>query len=518
MKLKIGGKLFVGFGLIILLTAIISVTSFFQLKSVNNTYTGLLENESVRVMAAKDLLIETQDIIIAARGYLYSGNSSLLKEYEDHKVKVEEASKAMEAVVVTEDGKQLMQDIRNAQNQYYNIFDQIIEAMKNNKDYSHISANATKALEEITRANFAMADYEMSQVEEGKKRVTETVSNVLLIIMIISIVSIMVAVVIAALTARTITKPIITLEEASKNVASGDLSKEEIKVSNKDEIGDLANSFNTMVKNLRTLITEVSESSIHLASSAQLLTASAEQTSNAANESANTVSEMSNGIQQIAINAQEAAQASINTNKLADEGGRGVEEGIAQMRVIKESVNRTSNVIKELGIKSKSIGQIVDLITHIADQTNLLALNAAIEAARAGEQGRGFAVVAEEVRKLAEQSANAAKEITQLISEIQCETDEAVEAMVKGTEEVNSGAEVIDALGDSFRNILETVGNLSYRVQEVSAASQQMAASVENVAAAAEEQTASMQEVTASSETLNKMAEDLQSLVATFHL
>ena len=516
LKLRIGGKLFLGFGLVILLTTIIAGTSYFQMRSIDDTYTGLLDNESVRAMESQELLIEMQRMVIAARGYLYSNNATYLEDYNKQKPVTAEAISQMEATLETEEGKKLMGGIKEAQVNYIAVFDEILGLVQRGEEFSHLASKGAVAVDEVLEASVAMTDFQRSQVDAGHERVKETVAGVITLIIVLSLIAVAIALVIATVTARSISKPLIKLEQAAGEVAEGDLSKEEIVITNNDEIGDLANSFNTMVKNLKELIKEVNGSSQSLAASAQQLSASAEQTSAAATDSANTISEMSNGIQQIAVNAQEAAQASVETNTLAEEGGREVKAGIAQIGIIKNTVDSSAAVVKELGIKSKSISQIVDLITHIADQTNLLALNAAIEAARAGEQGKGFAVVAEEVRKLAEQSASAAGEITKLINEIQHETDDAVHAMEKGTREVNVGAETIGALGDKFANILGTVQNLSYRVQEVSAASQQMSASAENVAAATEEQTASMEEVTASSESLTKMADELQELVGKF--
>ena len=181
----------------------------------------------------------------------------------------------------------------------------------------------------------------------------------------------------------------------------------------------------------------------------------------------------------------------------------------------------------------------MDTIAGIAGQTNLLALNAAIEAARAGEQGRGFAVVAEEVRKLAEQSQEAAKKIAELIGEIQGDTDKAVVAMNDGTREVKTGAEVVNAAGVAFQEISGLVTQVSSQVKEISAAIQQMASGsqqivdsvkridglsktsageAQSVSAATEEQLASMEEIAGSSEALSKLAQDLQAAVAKFRI
>lgn len=155
-----------------------------------------------------------------------------------------------------------------------------------------------------------------------------------------------------------------------------------------------------------------------------------------------------------------------------------------------------------LGNQSKEIGQIVNTISDIAGQTNLLALNAAIEAARAGEQGKGFAVVADEVRKLAEQSQMAAKQIADLIAQIQSQPNSAVQAMNEGSAEVKIGTEVVDTAGHTFTDII----------------SRDTAAQAETVSAVTEEQSAAMDEITTSSEALANMAEDLSEVVSKFKL
>lgn len=174
------------------------------------------------------------------------------------------------------------------------------------------------------------------------------------------------------------------------------------------------------------------------------------------------------------------------------------------MDSIESTVDHSAQVVANSGEKSQEIGQIVDTISAIADQTNLLALNPAIEAARAGEQGRGFAVVAEEVRHLAEQSQEAAKQIAELIRGIQTDTTKAVETMGKGTQEVKTGSQIVDEAGRSFKSIVELIGQVSQQVQAISTAT--------------EEQAASMEEIAASSETLARMAEKLQAEVSKFKI
>lgn len=249
------------------------------------------------------------------------------------------------------------------------------------------------------------------------------------------------------------------------------------------------------------------------------------------------IEQTSAGIRHIAANSNAMLGMAEKTTSAAAQGDKAVAAAIQQMASIEKSVSGSAQVVATLGERSKEIGQIVDAISGIAGQTNLLALNAAIEAARAGEQGRGFAVVAEEVRKLAEQSQKAAKQIAELIAEVQAETDNAVTVMHAGTQEVKVGAEVVNKAGQAFQEITSLIGAVSQQIQEISTAIQQMASESQQivstekeiyristetagqtqiVSAAVEEQAASMEQIAASSQALAKMAEELRSVIAKF--
>ena len=380
----------------------------------------------------------------------------------------------------------------------------------------------------------------------------------------ISLATILVVLVIATLViiwfSRQLARPLVILEGAVNKVAGGDLSQNNLNIRSNDEIGRLAKSFEQMAQNMRGLIKQIHANAEQLAAASEELTASAEQSAQASNQVAISmtevaagsnaqlaavtdtsavVEEMSAGIEQIAANANLVSGQSEQAAGKAQEGGEAVDKAVSQMSQIEHTVNSSAQVVAKLGERSKEIGQIVDTISGIAGQTNLLALNAAIEAARAGEQGRGFAVVAEEVRKLAEQSEEAAKKIASLIGEIQTDTDKAVDAMNNGTREVKTGADVVNAAGIAFREIADLVTEVSDQVKQMSAAIQQMATGsqqivgavkkidelskksageAESVSAATEEQLASMEEISTSSRALATLAQELQTAVAKFRV
>lgn len=260
---------------------------------------------------------------------------------------------------------------------------------------------------------------------------------------------------------------------------------------------------------------------------------------NAATETSTAVERISADIRQVAGNANQVADQSAQAAEKAQNGADIVGKSVGQMEAIAKSAGAVADAIIKLNDKSKEIGQIVGAISGIAGQTNLLALNAAIEAARAGEQGRGFSVVAEEVRKLAEESEAAAKQIAALIGEIQDDTGEAVAVMGRGAREVQLGTEMVAEAGQAFGEIVRLVTACSKQVKEISAAVENMAVSsqqivgavkrIDNlstrssgesqtVSAAAEEQLASMEEFSSSSQALAQLAQDLQSLVAQFRV
>ena len=270
-------------------------------------------------------------------------------------------------------------------------------------------------------------------------------------------------------------------------VARGDLTIRG-KVS-KDALGNVVDSVNFMLDNFTKVLERVRKAAIDVSTSAnQILEAADDMTEGATQQdqeitnTSSAVEELTVSMKQVSNNAEASAEAARRALDAAEQGNRAVHDTLQGMQRIRSSVQATAKKIKSLGDRSLEISEIINVINDITEQTNLLALNAAIEAARAGEAGRGFAVVADEVRKLAEHSRSATKDIAALIKAIQAETNEAVVVMEEGTREVEVGAGLADQAGKALEAISSVVRQSAELVQEISLASKQQVRGTEGVA------------------------------------
>ncbi len=314
--------------------------------------------------------------------------------------------------------------------------------------------------------------------------------------------------------------------------ASGNLNVQVKPKDENDEIGKLFNAFNLTVQRIRELISRLTEAvqatasaSTQISSSAEEMAAGAQEQSAQTGEIASAMEEMSSTIVETNQNTNLAAEAVKESVEATDHVDEAVRNTIDEMNKIAEIVFEAGETVKELGSSSEKIGEIIHVINDIADQTNLLALNAAIEAARAGEQGRGFAVVADEVRKLAERTTGATKEIAEMIVQLQKGTQDTVASIESGVEEVETGKKLAGEAGEAIQLIVQTSQRVLDLVSQVATASEEQAATaeeisrnIESINMVAHESASGVEEIAKATEDLNRLTENLQQLVEQFKL
>ena len=365
----------------------------------------------------------------------------------------------------------------------------------------------------------------------------------------------------------TIADPILKVTERMQVIGTGDFTLSEQDAAEldslatrSDEIGTMALAMKDMNEKVRELMRDVANTAEYLAAASEELTSTADQAAGVSKSIADSVVNVAGSCseqftdvetandhtQQLTENMKEfrttlenAGMKVQQTSEVAAQGGQSVETAVTGMQSIETNVSHIAELIEGLGENSKEIGAIVGTISEIADQTNLLALNAAIEAARAGEHGRGFSVVADEVRKLAEQSQQAAGEIASRIGKIQTSTEEAVEAMHAGLQEVMNGTKTVQSTGTSFEGIIGMVGEVATSSKAMQGSVEKLTASIreidnaiaqineksrsvadeaQTVSASTEEETASMHEIADASRKLAEQAQDLQNAIAVFKI
>jgi len=521
---NISKKLFFLIFTFILFLVSVGFTGYYYMQSINHSADSMYEDYLLPVMWNND----NRANLRAQKAYLLEHIlSPSMKEQKELETKINERKEKIASnlklyaeVNLQPYEKEHLTSIQKSISSYYSLMDQVLTLSleeKNDEALKVFREELSPLLEKITLEATKLAEFNADYAKEMNVQNNKEASFATTIMISLSVSAVLLSVLLGVLITNMIARPLAEIKDLMGKAQAGDLTVHGTYQS-KDEVGQMTDSFNRMTDNLRHVIERVITSSNSLASASEEISASTNELALGSSQQAESatlatemVQDMAEAVQAVARNAELASASSEQAVQLAAEGEKVINGTLQKMGEINL---RT----QELASKSTQIGDIIEVIDDIAEQTNLLALNAAIEAARAGEAGKGFAVVADEVRKLAERSGIATKQISDLIKGIQLNTLDSVKAVEAGNEQTQKA-------GEAFAEIIRSVKDSSDKVMDIASASEEQAAqsdsvlqAVQNIAAITQETSASTEETAASSLELAKTAEALSNLTTQFKI
>ncbi len=522
-NLKLSMKLSLGFALVLILSVAVTVVGIFYMNKIADGTKMMFEHPYT---VHTEILRGQRDIINIDReiGYILTADNSQIMQEKSKEIDklVEEVLAAFDVLYDRFLGDHQLLDIALAAiTDWKPIRDEVIRLQMSGNNNEAMTLDEEKNAPQIQLIEDSIqkiVDFARNSAtnfnNEAQADAATARALVLGLLAIVFVVGVLSAIIIT----RSITQPVSRLLAFTREISNGNLAAEPVDYKSRDEIGILTQALNAMEANLRNMALSVTDA-VGVASSASgEMSAGAQETSASVEELASSANEFASAVDQLSANAQGMANSAKKTSDLSEQGGAEIERTIQTMSEINEVVTTLATEIRELGRQSEEVGQIVTLITAIADQTNLLALNVAIEAARAGEQGRGFAVVAEEVRKLAEQSGQAADEITQLLLQIRDAAQNSVQRTDLGAGKVQEGMEVVNQTGRMFGEIANIIETVVEEIAQVASATQELAAGAEEMGATTQQQSASTQQMAASAVRVTEAAQDVKREMDKFRL
>jgi methyl-accepting chemotaxis protein len=422
------------------------------------------------------------------KSYLIRRDEKYAKEFEACVAKIRNGLKAYESLSGKD--KEKLEEVRTAETAlaaYASSFTAMAALRRSGKDIAAVDKAIHDKDRLVAESLGKMADLaarSRAAMFSGFSSQTRSIRWILIVGVFIGV-TVAWAVGFAAI--RNLLQAFQSIHTVTEKASTGELLQN-VGVTSDDEIGEMGRSMNKMMEDLRRIAGQIKGMTNTLASSTEevsmtteSLTRGMKDQSRQTEQAAAAVTEVSQTVMDVARNASEASKASKDMSRIAGEGRKKVEDTVAGMHGISDTVKGAADTVGELGNASKEIGAIINTINDIADQTNLLALNAAIEAARAGESGRGFAVVADEVRKLAERTGKATKEIAAMIEKIQEETARSVAGMQTGIVEVEKGVTLAEEAKSALERIVTASGVSTDMIQRIAAAAEEQSAATEQV-------------------------------------
>ena len=507
---KIGARLGGGFGLVLLLLAIIAAMGVYQMGQLNDGTVVLVKQNWVKAKLSNTALDNSRGSIARLFEAVASSDDATTKGALDrlqaNTTNFDDALAKLQPMLVTEAGKANFAKVKEARNRYVTAYGKALASLKDgNKDDAAKQAygEAYVEMHAFAAALREQVDLQEKIFEQAGEASIKTYDNGKLELTGLAILALLMGLFFAFTITKSITVPLARAVELSETVAAGDLGSEATSTAN-DETGQLLRALHAMNDSLAKIVGEVRSGCDHIAEATSEiatgnldLSARTESQASALEETSSTMEELTSTVKQNADNARQANQMALSASEVAVKGGTVVSEVVSTMGSINES--------------SKKIVDIISVIDGIAFQTNILALNAAVEAARAGEQGRGFAVVASEVRNLAQRSAGAAKEIKALIGD--------------SVEKVEAGSKLVDQAGITMNEIVDSIRRVTDIMGEITAASQEQTNGIEQINLAViemdnvtQKNAALVEEAAAAAGSLQEESAALSRLVSVFKL
>jgi methyl-accepting chemotaxis protein len=532
MKLTLGKKIGLGFGVILAFTTLTGLLTYTRSSAVKDRQDLTMDVRLPSITAVKDLLRELNQTQSKGRQTILAGGDSGRKEtakklFDSAWENVGQTVAQLDELApkwTVQQNRDRLAEIKKQLPPLREIQESAMGLATGSdhdavtKSGNQFADNVTPAAEAIKKTAGDMADSFKTLLNSNRDAMNSDMRSLVWTLAIMNLLALAVGIFVALSLSRNVAGATQAVLEQAEAIAAGDLTRDDLKVRSQDELGDLTMAINKMSGSLKNMILAITQNALQVSSAAeelsttsQQISANSEETSAQAKVVSDATVQVSQNLQTVATGAEEMGSSIREIAKNATEAAR------VATSAVKVAESTTATVSK-LGDSSNEIGQVIKVITSIAQQTNLLALNATIEAARAGEAGKGFAVVANEVKELAKETAKATEDISRKIDAIQTDTKAAVEAIASISEVINQVNGISNTIATAVEEQNATTNEMARNVSEAAHGSGEITSNIAGVAEAAESTSRGAGDTQKAAQQLVETSAELRRLVEQFRI